>query len=95
MQGLQINKLQKLARFISKKSPLIHILINFILPGLEIVTMKFRYEVPSYAFRFFALLRMTLKKYNWGLGNPTQISRRRNKNMRRRKSFLRRQNLSS
>jgi len=46
MQGLQINKLQKLARFISKKSPLIHILINFILPGLEIVTMKFRYEVP-------------------------------------------------
>ena len=46
MQGLQINKLQKLARFISKKSPLIHILINFILPGLEIVTMKFRCEVP-------------------------------------------------
>lgn len=49
MQGLQINKLQKLARFISKKSPLIHILINFILSDFEIVTMKFRYEVPSYA----------------------------------------------
>ena len=46
MQGLQINKLQKLARFISKKSPLIHILINFILSDFEIVTMKFRYEVP-------------------------------------------------
>ena len=69
-------------------SPLIHILINFILSDFEIVTMKFRYEVPSYAFRFFALLRMTLEKYNWGLGNPTQISRRRNKNMQK-------QNLSS
>ena len=28
-------------------SPLIHILINFILIELEIVTMKFPYEVPQ------------------------------------------------
>ena len=37
-------------------SPLIHILINFILPEFKIVTMKFRYEVPSFSFR------MTLKQ---------------------------------
>ena len=28
-------------------SPLIHIHMNFILPELEIVTMKFPYEVPQ------------------------------------------------